>query len=220
MSSYTTQIRWIVESKTLDHKNKSMTERIKIACPLIFDFDFPIFDEKYRLELEKKILMHYFNYEIGYETYGLWKFKLEERMNLIMPFYNQLYKDLKGMDSFLINFYSNEKTDKLGNFSGSGKTVESGTGTLENKTLVSDTPQINYSGQDYATELSEGNQTQKSDSTNTMENTSENTENVQTIQKGFNDLFVLELLKKYGNDILDIDNLIINNLKDMFMLIW
>lgn len=220
MSSYTTQIRWIVESKTLDHKDKSMTERIKIACPLIFDFDFPIFDENYRLELEKKILMHYFNYEIGYETYGLWKFKLEERMNLIMPFYNQLYKDLKGMDSFLINFYSNETTDKLGNFSGSGKTVESGTGTLENKTLVSDTPQINYSGQDYATELSEGNQTQKSDSTNTMENTSENTENVQTIRKGFNNDFLIQLLKKYGNEIVDIDNLIINNLKDMFMLIW
>ena len=58
----------------------------------MFDFDFPIFDESYRNVLETKILKHYYTREIGLETVGLWKLKLDTKLNEIMPFYNQLYK--------------------------------------------------------------------------------------------------------------------------------
>lgn len=95
MSRYTTEIRFICE--TLAGKKKStgyndIDTVITAAAPLIFSFDYPIFDTTYKLPLEKKILKHYYTREIGYETYGLWKLKLDDRMNMLMPLYNQLYK--------------------------------------------------------------------------------------------------------------------------------
>lgn len=58
----------------------------------MFDFQFPIFDESYRSVIETKILRHYYTREIGLETVGLWKLKLNTKLNEIMPYYNKLYK--------------------------------------------------------------------------------------------------------------------------------
>lgn len=63
---------------------------VTLAAPKIFN-NFPIFDENYRLALEKKILMHYYTREICEETVGLWKLRLATRMNEIMPYFNKLY---------------------------------------------------------------------------------------------------------------------------------
>ena len=58
----------------------------------IFNFDYPLFDEAYKPTLEKKILRHYYTREISEETVGLWKLRLCDKLNLIMPYYNQLYQ--------------------------------------------------------------------------------------------------------------------------------
>ena len=95
MSKYTTEVRFICESKAgLDASvgYNSIDEIVTTAAPLIFNFDFPIYDENYRLPLEKRILKHYYTREISEETVGLWQLRLEDRMNLIMPYYNELYK--------------------------------------------------------------------------------------------------------------------------------
>lgn len=95
MSKYTTELRYICETaagldESVGFDNvKSVLEQ---AAPVIFDFDFPIFDEAYRLPLEIKILRHYYTREIAAETVGLWKLWLEDKMNIIMPYYNQLYR--------------------------------------------------------------------------------------------------------------------------------
>jgi hypothetical protein len=95
MSTYTTEVRYICEvnagykeSQGFSKVNEILTK----AAPLVFDFDFPIFDEAYRLPLEVKILRHFYTREICAETVGLWKLWLEATMNEIMPYYNQLYK--------------------------------------------------------------------------------------------------------------------------------
>lgn len=95
MSKYTTEVRYIVESKTSQFPNLSISDRIDKASPEIFNFTYPIFSEDYRLELQRKILMHYYTREIGFETVALWQLFLNERMNLIMPYYNELYKTLQ-----------------------------------------------------------------------------------------------------------------------------
>lgn len=94
MSKYTTEVRYIcefeageTESQGQSHIDTILTE----AAPKIFNFDYPIFDENYRIPLEKKILRHYYTREISEETVGLWKLRLEDKMNIIMPYYNQLY---------------------------------------------------------------------------------------------------------------------------------
>lgn len=95
MSAFTTQIRFICESKaglkeSVGYDN--IAQVIEGARPAIFDFPYPIFDETYRAVLETKILKHYYTREIGEETYGLWKLRLDTKMNEIMPYYNQLYE--------------------------------------------------------------------------------------------------------------------------------
>lgn len=95
MSKYTTEVRYICEhfsgiSESVGYDD--VEQVIKNCLPKVFDFNFPIFDENYRAVLETKILRHYYTREIGLETVGLWKLKLNTKLNEIMPFYNQLYK--------------------------------------------------------------------------------------------------------------------------------
>lgn len=95
MSEYTTEVRFICETAAGLETSQGYTSVNKIiekALPTVFDFSFPIFDENYRSVLETKILKHYYTREIGLESVGLWKLKLETKLNEIMPFYNQLYK--------------------------------------------------------------------------------------------------------------------------------
>ena len=95
MSKYTTEVRFICESlagQTVSVGQSSIDNIITTAAPLLFNFDFPIFDTNYRLVLEKKILRHYYTREISEETVGLWKLRLEDRLNMIMPYYNKLYE--------------------------------------------------------------------------------------------------------------------------------
>lgn len=95
MSKYTTEVRYICEhfsglSESVGYDD--VEQVIKNCLPKVFDFNFPIFDESYRSVLETKILRHYYTREIGLETVGLWKLKLNTKLNEIMPYYNQLYK--------------------------------------------------------------------------------------------------------------------------------
>ncbi len=75
MSKYTTELRYLIENN--------------------FDIglkDYPIFDENYREPLNRKIINHYYFREIGFETAELFKRYLNNTMNEIMPYYNQLFK--------------------------------------------------------------------------------------------------------------------------------
>lgn len=119
MSKYTTELRYICETEAGFSESvvySKIKDIIAKAIPKIFDFDFPIFDENYRNVLETKILKHYYTREIGLETYGLWKLKLDTKLNEIMPFYNQLYK------SALLEFNPLYEVDysKTGNRDSSG----------------------------------------------------------------------------------------------------
>lgn len=95
MSTYTTELRYILESYAgLDASTEypSIDNVIEKSRTKLFDFSYPIFDEKYRSHLESLICLHYYRREIGFETVGLFKLYLERTMKEIMPYYNQLYK--------------------------------------------------------------------------------------------------------------------------------
>lgn len=100
MSQYTTEVRFICESMAGLSESQGLSNVNEIidntAANIIGDY--PIFDETYRNVLNNKIIKHYYTREIGYETVGLWKLKLNMKMNEIMPYYNKFYK------SELLNF--------------------------------------------------------------------------------------------------------------------
>lgn len=95
MSKYTTELRFICETLAGFDSSQGygkVADIINDCWDKIFDFDFPIFDEEYRSVICKKIIKHYYTREIGLETYGLWKLKLDTLMNEIMPYFNERYK--------------------------------------------------------------------------------------------------------------------------------
>lgn len=95
MSKYTTEVRFICESKSgLENSSgaDNVDEVIAGAWNKIFTSKVPFFDESYRSLLCQKILKHYYLREICCETVGTWKLWMNERLETIMPYYNQLYE--------------------------------------------------------------------------------------------------------------------------------
>lgn len=95
MSKYTTEVRFICESKSgLENSSgaDNVDEVIAGAWNKIFTSKAPFFDESYRSVLCQKILKHYYLREICCETVGIWKLWMNERLETIMPYYNQLYE--------------------------------------------------------------------------------------------------------------------------------
>lgn len=137
MSKYTSEVRFICESLT-GHEESSgydgIDEIIEQAIPLIFSFDFPIFDENYRDVLCTKILRHYYTREIGLETYGLWKLKLQTKLNEIMPYYNQLYKSelLKFNPLYDVDMTTVNTGSKTGESTNVGTNKENRTNSRQN----------------------------------------------------------------------------------------
>lgn len=96
MSKYTTEVRFICETAAGLSESEGygdVEKIIQLARPKIFDFEYPIFDPNYKRVLETKILKHFYTREIGSETVGLWKLRLNATLNEVMPWYNELYKE-------------------------------------------------------------------------------------------------------------------------------
>ena len=94
MAKYTTEVRSICEHYAGLREStgfEDVDEIIEKSRNKIFQ-NYPIFSEEHRAELEHKILKHYYMREIGFETVGLFKLFLNERMAEIMPYYNKLYE--------------------------------------------------------------------------------------------------------------------------------
>ena len=70
-----------------------INELITQAAPLIFDFNFPFYtdDANERLLFEEQFIRHYYTREIGAETFGWWKLRLQDKLFEVMPRYKQLY---------------------------------------------------------------------------------------------------------------------------------
>lgn len=98
MSKYTTEVRFICESKSgldVSGGSRDVDNIIANSWNKIFTSKAPFFDEKYRSVLCQKILKHYYLREICCETVGIWTLWMNTRLEEIMPYYNQLYESAK-----------------------------------------------------------------------------------------------------------------------------
>lgn len=98
MSKYTTQVRFICESKSgleVSGGSDDVDNIIAGSWNKIFTSKAPFFDETYRSVLCSKILKHYYMREICCETVGIWVLWMNTKLEEIMPYYNQLYESAK-----------------------------------------------------------------------------------------------------------------------------
>lgn len=124
MSNYTTEVRYIVE--TLADEHGSIESMINSAKTKIFDDYWTTQNIDYKPVLEQKILRSYYTREIGQETVGLWKLKLNTTLAEIMPKYNLLYKTY---DAIIDKLLSNVDLTETRNDTGKATTTDSATNT-------------------------------------------------------------------------------------------
>lgn len=252
MANYTTEVKTIIRHFAAS-PSSTIAQQIDKAIPQIFNFDFPIWDADYKSTLCRKILLHYFNKEIGYETFALWQLALSERLNLIMPYYVDLwnttqlqYNPLTDVDLWEtlkrdatdVNNYS-DSTNTTNKNTSNSTTSDTGTQQVDatDKVLNSDLPQANYANLDYGTDLNESESNTKTTTTakttgtdtttGTGTATKQSTDNRKSNQ---NDVMhraglsgsrsYTDLILQYREAILNIDRMIIEELADLFMMIY
>ena len=198
-----------------------------------FDFQmtsYPIFDENYRNTLNHNILYHYYEEEIGQETASLFRLFLNQRLNEIMPKYNELYKAQKNLvdNNLLLNNTNLEERLAGSNTTQTSSASQStNNGSSNNKNLFQDTPQGNISSQDinaqnvYATNISLDS-SQTANTINDVTNASGNGTNsyVKTIIGNNGGKYNIDILNDITNNFMNIDLMIINELSDLFMGIY
>ena len=201
------------------------TITIKTLIDNNFDFqmtNYPIFDENYRKTLNDNILHHYYENEIGFETAPLFRFYLNQKLNEIMPYYNELYKVQKKLidDNLLLNNVNLTEELKGKNTTTTSSTSQS---TNKGKNLFQDTPQGNISQQDinaqnvYATNITLND---NSINDNSSANGSGTNEYIKTIIGNNGGKFNIDVLNDIKNNLMNIDLMIINELYDLFMQIF
>lgn len=57
----------------------------------IFDFPYQFYDEEQRLKFQEHFIKHFYFREIGCDTIDRFKWYLEDKFNLLMPYYNELF---------------------------------------------------------------------------------------------------------------------------------
>ena len=192
------------------------------------------FDKK---AFEQKILDHYRFRQIGQETVGRWLHYFRSRIREIMPYYVQLYEfEAKwfNVDDPLESYNLVETFE--GNSSGSGTVTTSGSsentsessGTTEATRKHSDTPQGSISNLDsYMSEATREDGTQTNGSTVTGSDSSETgTENTgsssHTLTRRGN-IGVQPLgteVKNIRDAFININLMVINELKDLFLQVY
>ena len=236
MSKYTTQLRFICETSAnlTESTGFNDIEDVLNKCWNKIFSDFPIFDEHYRAELCKKILRHYYTREICCETVGRWKLFLSDKMKNIMPYYNQLYQSellkiqpLVSVDRSVSHQGQGSET-KITNSNVTNTNSSRTDGSTDTWSYYSDTPQGGINGLDTNDYLTNATHNTGTDGTNSTVNGA--TSGNETGEESRKDMYVdkvlgyegnqSEMLLKFRETFLNIDMMVIDELKDLFFTLW
>lgn len=208
MSKYTLEINQIVND--LDFN--------------LFDFDYNLYDNELKSAFEQKFIDHFYFYEIGLTPIARFKKALQIKLNDIYPYFKQLYQtELRCNDiDFMLNKDLKEQYTR--ELTGNSSVNQSSTSTSNDTSLNinNDTPQNKIDDLDqFMTSASKNtdNSTMNSSGTNSAENNS--TETYSLVSQGnIGVTSSAELLEKWRNVLINIDQLIFEECNDLFMLIY
>lgn len=262
MSKYTTTVRDICNEILM--KDEAILEKpyeltyekiLEKTWDKIFD-NFFFWRPETRGILCIDILRHYYTREIGFETVGLWKLKLNTRMREIMPYYNQIFETTAiKYDPFYDTDYTRtlegkehgennraENTDKTGEGNSAESYSSDKKDSWKNHSVnkFSDTPQGGLVGVEngtYLTNASVDDSNGESESvingkrnasntngekisligTGAFANTSNLAEHIVGKRSGIS---YSKAMMEYRDSIINVELMIIDELKDLFMLLW
>lgn len=200
----------------------------------LFPKGFPFYtdNEELRTNFIQKFFDEYMFREIGFETVGRFKRSLLGKLNKIMPYYIQLYHT--ELESKNINFMLNKdlietferEITGTSEINSNATTNSNGTTSANSNEMLYDTPNSKIDDiTKYPTQGSQGENsaTSSSNATSTNNQTGENTQSEKTslISKGnIGITSSAQLLKEWREVIINIDEMILNDLEDLFMLLF
>ena len=200
----------------------------------LFPKGFPFYtdSEELRKNFIQKFYDEYMFREIGFETVERFKRSLLGKLNKIMPYYTQLYHT--ELETKNVNFLLNKdlvetfEREVSGSSEINSNSTSNATGSSSSNSndIMYDTPNSRIDDiTKYPTQGSQGENTATTNSngTSTSNQTGENTQSEKTslISKGnIGITSSAQLLKEWREVIINIDELILNDLEDLFMLLF
>ena len=233
MSKYTTEVRYICESKSNLPESGYFANGNKITpqdyCAAAIQ---EIFDESIvnmyadigHADILTKILYHYYTREIAYETYYLWKTNMNRFMWEHFSEYKELYKSIDvEYDMFndvdIKREHSGENSSNVESKTNSGN-KQSGKTTQK----YSDTPQGALTGIESDKYLSSAQIVENSSSGDALGNASSDGKGsehyVETVKGKQGSKPYSQLVVDYRKAIMNVDMRIINDISDMFFNLW
>lgn len=91
----------IVWQDGLENELTTKKEIIDYAMPKLFDFNYPLYDEKLKEEFQRQFINHFYMREIGSESRALFKVRLEDYLVLSYPKWKKLYNTFEEINPFL-----------------------------------------------------------------------------------------------------------------------
>jgi hypothetical protein len=178
--------------------------------------------EVFREALNKKIIDHYWNREIGLESLSMFRFNLRRKMAEVMPYYVKLYKtELIAFDPLsTINIESDGNQASTSNSKGTQTSESDSDSNAES--IASDFPQTQYNSTDgaiYGTTGQNSKATGKNTGTGSDERDDTVSGETKSTTKGYTGI-ASELLMRYRATLLNVDMQVIAELEELFMQIW
>ena len=224
MSNYTIELRFLDNPPFNEVFNFNYSYYMKGLVPD------DVYEQK-KKEFEVKFIETYYFDEIGYTTPDRFKQRLKNYLDKGFKIWNERYKTELEVEKQKINFLLNkdliEERVTEGNATGNSSTTSTSTSnsntTANNKNTVNDTPDTRFtSTENFATSITDDESTTNSSNTGSGETTNTSNQNSNVNEKftskgNIGITSSAELLEKWRDVIIDIDNEIIEGAEIFFM---
>lgn len=189
---------------------------------------YPIFDEAYRPHLNKMIKDHYWFRETAYETASMFAHQLRHRLELIMPYYNQLYESTRikfdPLSTMDVSSVSDGTHASSSSNEGSGKTSTKNSGASDSDSRDMRYPDtaINQQG-DYAVSgnKSNGRTEGASETENESKSSAKGDETTHaTSHSTGRSQSASSLIVEYRASLINVDRMVLGELADLFFGLW
>ena len=195
----------------------------------LFDFDYELYDNNLKPLFEEKFFEYFYFDEIGYPTVQRFKHMLKSKLHMIMPYYKQLYETelrTKEIDFMLNKDLTETFVRDLTSNATANSTVEStGSNSGINDGFQANTPQSKLV-QDIEHYMSSATRDKTSSSYNDNNSSNSSTNNTgreetTLVSKGnIGVTSSAELLQKWREVLINIDEMIFEDMQDLFMMVY
>lgn len=186
----------------------------------LFDFDYPLTNNLNKDDFEIRIIKHFLLRRIGFETIQVFQIYLEDKLNTIMPLYNQMIDNIYYNSNLFKEITENEsKTDSTNTINTSGNTNSTSNNSGVNDLRHSDTPQNNISDVRNGSYLTDYDYNTSTDYTNTNSNATNESVNISDTQNNNQTIRYLtgKDVKEFYNELNNVYSLIFDELEPLFL---